>query len=123
MTTNTARAANLPLLHAILNLSKFHRDHEKFYASSLRELAVTMQRHARSLQALADQWAVTGPAARHRSAPTTVRKTSTARRRGAQDLRLTVGDQHVLAEDLRHTPKRTQEPRRPERTLNPHQII
>ena len=63
MTTNTAPAENLPLLHAILNLSKFHRDHEKFYASSPRELAVTMQRHARSLQALADQWAVTGPAA------------------------------------------------------------
>ena len=63
MTTNTAPAANLPLLQAILNLSKFHRDHEKFYASSPRELAVTMQRHARSLQALADQWAVTGPAA------------------------------------------------------------
>lgn len=63
MTTNTAPAENLPLLHAILNLSKFHRDHEKFYASSPRELAVTMQRHARSLQALTDQWAVTGPAA------------------------------------------------------------
>lgn len=63
MTTNTAPADNLPLLQAILNLSKFHRDHEKFYASSPRELAVTMQRHARSLQALADQWAVTGPAA------------------------------------------------------------
>ena len=63
MTTNTAPAANLPLLQAILNLSKFHRDHEKFYASSPRELAVTMQRHARSLQALVDQWAVTGPAA------------------------------------------------------------
>ena len=63
MTTNTAPAENLPLLHAILNLSKFHRDHEKFYASSPRELAVTMQRHARSLQVLTDQWAVTGPAA------------------------------------------------------------
>ena len=63
MTTNTAPADNLPLLQAILNLSKFHRDHEKFYASSPRELAVTLQRHARSLQALADQWAVTGPAA------------------------------------------------------------
>ena len=63
MTTNTAPADNLPLLQAILNLSKFHRDHEKFYASSPRELAVTMQRHARSLQALADQWAATGPAA------------------------------------------------------------
>jgi hypothetical protein len=75
MTTNTAPADNLPLLQAILNLSKFHRDHEKFYASSPRELAVTMQRHARSLQALADQWAVTGPAAPAPFSPTKERKT------------------------------------------------
>src|SRR5688500_9653782 len=48
--------ASSPLLRAILNLSKFHREHEKFYASSPRELAVTLQRHARTLQALADRW-------------------------------------------------------------------
>lgn len=33
MTTSTAPADTLPLLQAILNLSKFHREHEKFYAS------------------------------------------------------------------------------------------
>jgi hypothetical protein len=47
----------------ILNLSTFHRDHEKFYASSPRELAVTLQRHARTLQALADRWSTVSPAA------------------------------------------------------------
>ena len=45
------------LLETIGNLSKFHREHEKFYASSPREQAVTLQRHARSLQSLADTWA------------------------------------------------------------------
>jgi hypothetical protein len=63
MTTSTAPAETLPLLQAILNLSKFHREHEKFYASSPREFAVMLQRHARSLQALADQWTVTEPPA------------------------------------------------------------
>jgi hypothetical protein len=45
-----------PLLDAVLNLSRFHREHEKFYASSPREKAVTLQRHARVLHALADRW-------------------------------------------------------------------
>ena len=40
------------LLDAVLNLSRFHREHEKFYASSPRERAVTLQRHARTLHAL-----------------------------------------------------------------------
>lgn len=61
MATATTSAENSPLLQAILNLSKFHREHEKFYASSPRELAVMLQRHARSLQALADQWSITEP--------------------------------------------------------------
>jgi hypothetical protein len=63
MSAHTAPAANPPLLRAILNLSKFHREHEKFYASSPRELAVALQRHARSLQALADQWTASEPSA------------------------------------------------------------
>ena len=69
MAADTAPAESLPLLHAILNLSKFHREHEKFYASSPREAAVTLQRHARSLQALADQWTITEPSARASLSP------------------------------------------------------
>jgi hypothetical protein len=57
MTTSTQ--GNVPLLEAMMNLTKFHREHEKFYASSPREFAVTLQRHARTLQALADQWSTT----------------------------------------------------------------
>jgi len=63
MAANVPTAANAPLLQAILNLSNFYREYEKFYASSPRELAVTLQRHARTLQALADQWTTAEPLA------------------------------------------------------------
>ena len=49
------------LLDAVLNLSRFHREHEKFYASAPRERAVSLQRHARTLHALADHWAKAVP--------------------------------------------------------------
>ena len=54
----TISDGDVALLQAMMNLTKFHREHEKFYASSPREFAVTLQRHARTLQALADQWSV-----------------------------------------------------------------
>jgi hypothetical protein len=43
-------------LAAVVNLSRFHREHEQFYASNPREQAVALQRHERALLALADQW-------------------------------------------------------------------
>lgn len=61
MSTTDTTTDSSPLLRAILNLSKFHREHEEFYASAPRELAVMLQRHARALQALGDQWSVTEP--------------------------------------------------------------
>lgn len=57
-------APTAPLLEAILNLARFHREHEKFYASSPRELAVRLQRHARTLLALADRWSAVEPSRR-----------------------------------------------------------
>jgi hypothetical protein len=63
MTTNQTSPVP-PLLEAVLNLSRFHREHEKFYASSPRELAVTLQRHARTLHALADRWSTADPSSR-----------------------------------------------------------
>jgi hypothetical protein len=62
--TDAPSTTNSPLLQAILNLARFHREHEKFYASAPRELAVELQRHARTLQALADQWSVADPSTR-----------------------------------------------------------
>lgn len=58
-----------PLLHAILNLAAFHREHEKFYASSPREQALVLQRHARTLQALADRWSRAEPSERASFSP------------------------------------------------------
>lgn len=55
--TTTDVAGHSSLLDAVLNLSRFHREHEKFYAALPRERAVALQRHARTLHALADQWA------------------------------------------------------------------
>ncbi len=57
MTTGTGSTdGTTALLEAMMNLTSFHREHEKFYASSPREFAVTLQRHTRTLQALADRW-------------------------------------------------------------------
>ncbi len=50
-----------PLLDAILNLARFHRDHEKYYSQEPRLHAVTLQRHARALHALADRWSTVEP--------------------------------------------------------------
>ncbi|HSP36372.1 MAG TPA: hypothetical protein VLR26_01310 [Frankiaceae bacterium] len=66
--TEPAIAAN-PLLTAVLNLSKYHRDHEKYYSSLPREQAVALQRHARALQALADRWSTIEPTHRHVVSP------------------------------------------------------
>ena len=49
------------LLETILNLSRFHREHEKFYAQEPLEQAVRLHRHARSLKALADCWQTAQP--------------------------------------------------------------
>jgi hypothetical protein len=46
----------VPLLEAMANLSAFHREHEKYYSVAPREQAVQLQRHARTLHALADRW-------------------------------------------------------------------
>ena len=58
-----------PLLRAVLNLAAFHRDHEKYYASAPREQAVAVQRHARTLQALADRWSTAEPSKREPFSP------------------------------------------------------
>ena len=62
-TTTTTGVPPAPLLRAIENMARFHRDHEKFYASAPREQAVALQRHVRTLQALADRWSTTAPMA------------------------------------------------------------
>jgi hypothetical protein len=58
-----------PLLEAALNLSRFHQQHERFYASAPLESALRLQRHARALQALADRWTTVEPSARPAVSP------------------------------------------------------
>lgn len=58
-----------PPLEALLNLSRVHKEHERFYASSPLESALRLQRHARTLQALADRWAATDPSPRQAVSP------------------------------------------------------
>ena len=62
MSDDDAQPGADPLLTAITNLAAFHRDHEKFYSAAPREQAVALQRHARTLQALADRWSTIEPA-------------------------------------------------------------
>jgi hypothetical protein len=58
-----------PLLEAMLNMTASHREHEKFYSVSPREQAVVLQRHSRTLHALADQWSTAAPSARKPFSP------------------------------------------------------
>jgi hypothetical protein len=67
--TEASGAVDPALLEAMLNLTTYHREHEKFYASAPREQAVALQRHARSLQALADTWATAAPPGRAALSP------------------------------------------------------
>jgi hypothetical protein len=50
------------LLHAMQNMTEFHREHEKYYSVAPREQAVALQRHSRALHSLADKWADALPA-------------------------------------------------------------
>ncbi len=52
----SARAPDAALLDTMVNLARFHRDHERFYAAAPREAALRLQRQARALQSLADRW-------------------------------------------------------------------
>ena len=45
----------------MLNMTAAHREHEKYYSASPREQAVVLQRHSRTLHALADRWMTVAP--------------------------------------------------------------
>jgi hypothetical protein len=66
---STDRSGPTRLLEAARNLSRFHQEHERFYASAPLESAVRLQRHARALQALADRWTTVQPSDRTPMSP------------------------------------------------------
>src|SRR5690242_1137893 len=51
------------LLAVAENLSRYHREHEKYYSEAALVDAVSLQRTARTLTALAERWASAEPAA------------------------------------------------------------
>ena len=51
------------LLTVIRNLSQYHREHEKYYSEAPLADAISLQRAARTLIALAERWTFTEPAA------------------------------------------------------------
>ncbi len=51
-----------PLLEAVLNLARFHREHEKYYANAPLEDALRLGRISRTLKALAERWTTAGAA-------------------------------------------------------------
>jgi hypothetical protein len=51
-----------PLLDAVRNLARYHREHEKHYAAEPLEDALRLQRISRVLKALAERWQEVEPA-------------------------------------------------------------
>jgi hypothetical protein len=58
-----------PLLEVIGNLSKFHREHEKFYAQQPLRQALAVEDASRTLKALADHWSEVSPTERPAGSP------------------------------------------------------
>src|SRR5689334_8132951 len=51
------------------NVSRFHREHEKYYSEAPLHDAVALQRIARTLMALAERWSTAAPAEETLAAP------------------------------------------------------
>src|SRR5690349_8233723 len=69
MSASSPSQGSTPLLEAMSNLTRFHREHEKFYGAAPREAAISLQRHARTLQALADRWSTASASRRNAISP------------------------------------------------------
>jgi hypothetical protein len=48
-------------LDAVLNLSRYHREHEKFYAEAPLQTAIKLQQASKVLKTLADRWSEVEP--------------------------------------------------------------
>src|SRR5438045_9243172 len=57
------------LLAAARNLSQYHREHEKYYSEAPLADAMSLQRMARTLIALAERWTSAEPAAAPAASP------------------------------------------------------
>ena len=57
------------LLAVAANLSRYHREHEKYYSEAPLADAIALQRTARTFIALAERWTTAGPAAAPAASP------------------------------------------------------
>jgi hypothetical protein len=57
------------LLAVAANLSQYHREHEKYYSEAPLTGAISLQRAARTLIALAERWTSAEPAAEPAGSP------------------------------------------------------
>jgi hypothetical protein len=57
------------LLAVAANLSRYHREHEKYYSEAPLADAIALQRTGRTLIALAERWATAGPAGEPAASP------------------------------------------------------
>ncbi|HEY7013964.1 MAG TPA: hypothetical protein VH480_14475 [Streptosporangiaceae bacterium] len=64
-----ASAGSDGLLAVAANLSRYHREHEKYYSEAPLADAIALQRTARTMIALAERWASAGPATEPASSP------------------------------------------------------
>lgn len=58
-----------PLMEAVRNLSRYHREHEKHYSFEPLEEALRLQRFSRTLKALAERWRTAEPSAHPAPSP------------------------------------------------------
>jgi hypothetical protein len=58
-----------PFLAAVQNLTRTHREHEKFYSQAPLEDALLLLRYSRTLMALAERWSTATPAEHPVAAP------------------------------------------------------
>ena len=69
MTDAAPSAEHDGLLMVVKNLSQYHREHEKYYSEASLAGAISLQRMARTLIALAERWSSVEPAAEPVASP------------------------------------------------------
>ena len=58
-----------PLIESAINLSRFHREHEKYYSAAPLDDAIGLQRTSNALKALAERWSEAEPAEASATSP------------------------------------------------------
>ncbi len=68
-TASTTPVPGDPLIESALNLSRFHREHEKYYSTAPLDDAVALRRTSLALMALAERWSCAEAGGRSAASP------------------------------------------------------